>query len=94
MSTLNSGKDHIATFSIYLCSESYVLLQIEVICIHVKVLENVFIVHEDWEFLGNWIIAVAGHLLTAVNRCGLHDARLSLGWFVRKVPQATLEIKL
>lgn len=53
----------------YLCFEVNVLPNVEFVRIQVKVLENVFIMHVDWEFLGYWVVAVTHHFLTGVDDC-------------------------
>jgi hypothetical protein len=72
----------------YLRFELDVLSKVEFVRIQVKVFDNIFIMHVDWEFLGNGIITVAHHLLTGVHDSGLHYACLTVDRFLCIVPQA------
>lgn len=67
------------------------LCKIKILGVQMEVFENVFVVHEDGEFLGDGEVAVTHHLLTGVDDRGLHHTGLSILGVIGVVPQPTCQ---
>lgn len=65
------------------------LCKIKIFSVQIEVSENVFVVHEDGVFPGDWEVAVTHHLLAGVDDCGLHHTGLSILGVIGVVPQPT-----